>query len=293
MARPQVVTLDEAIDYTLVTKRKFDWLNVDITKAHFTKENCPMLYQRKGDEILTWKDFVLLLYGNPNKTNAGTYFPYETALGVNNNPWGNKRWGCTLGKYQGVNGKPIAETKALDEYFWYYDGYMRYLFNNWQAGRNDCLIFNHRYSGDKHEGSWIEGVCDDTSQTSWMYLISGGEFSNYHNRWLVLTPGVYGIRATNYSNLTVNGQWLDSRFYIREVGSKQLPNPDTIPFLACRNHGTGYWTTTNAIFFVDSPVEINFHYAQQTNSWGACNWECQIFRITPPPSVAPNYWKAE
>lgn len=229
-----------------------------------------------------------MLAGNPN--NKGyTYQPNNTCLRINNDPWGTKRWGQTLGKYKGLNGRPIAESKPLDEYFWYYHDKQRDFIMAWHPGFNDSLIFNLRYGNNwnsKWDGVWIKDLYENPTNSPWEATLCESYNQNY-TTWLKLKPGCYGIRcAVHLGNAQV--QWLDNRWYYRIPGEPFTLNANTIPLIAARttDYTNKLWYLTNCIFFVDDEIEIQFDYLKGGGTWQYCNWEAELFRFTPP-----GYWK--
>lgn len=255
MSSINLVNLNDAVH--LILNRKFDWLSgVDI--ENFNKTNCPLLHQRDRNEVVTYKDWVSILAGNRDILDTysnrksrclalSEYANYTTAY---------RPWGKTFGKYKGPNGKPLAEVMPLDEMFWYYDSLNRQLRTTIEDVKNDCRITYFYYNTDGWRFYWAEdGIAGNTQ--------------GYHT----LQPGCYGIISAAYSTGNYCGWTI-----LDETG----PIKGEQRFIQTYSN-SDVWKFQNAIFFVDSPIQIKAWWSGGTYTI----IQGLIFRITPP-----GYWTA-
>lgn len=255
MANINLVNLNDAV-YRLLNPG-FKWLGgttTDMDIDAFNTVNCPLLHNHDRREVVTYKDWVSIMAGNPNVLDTygarksrcaaiSEYAPYTQAY---------RPWGRTLGKYAGPGGKPLAEVKPLDEMFWYYDAFDRRMKGGPANALNPCII-----SGFYHNNGWQFAIAND------------GVTDNTQG-WHTLEPGVYGAANWSYYDNTCGWVVLDETGVLKgERQFTQIYSPGQI------------WRGQNAIFFVDSPVKMRANWAGGTYTI----MQGTIFRITPP-----GYW---
>jgi hypothetical protein len=243
----------------------------------FNRTNCPLLYNFDTKQNITYGDWVKILGGNPN-TNAlnarscgrirsGTHDGY---LSDNNGMWGR-----TFGKFKGLRGRPICESKPLDDIWFYYDvpqGTGRWSLNYGydQAGMakgsyslttnplGDCIVRQYYASG------WQNYYFNPNYLTASM-------FADYI--FFTLNPGIYLMGNFPYYD---GGSNYHRCGWIVKEGASEV--------IICNGGLTsGAWSANNLIFFVDDEVQIRPHW------WGGSgtgNMMFMLFKITPP-----GYWE--
>lgn len=238
-------------------------------------KNCiPELKDIEPERVLFWKDWVYLLGGG--ESNAGiTPYPANFYAGLRiqssttPSDANHRNWGRTYGAYKGYNGRPISESKLLDESFWYYNGYVRQTIsweNFWPC--NACKIYVENFNN-----SWNN---TDSGNFYWNGSASV-KYTNpiYHNIFY-LEPGVYGATVAIYS----------SKAGIDQCGFFQI-SPDNSSWdylVVCHtNLADSSYHFATCIFFVDTGCYIRASHASDDFT---CQWfHAQVFRITPP-----GYW---
>lgn len=250
MANVNLVNLNDAV--YLVLNRKFDWLNSGDTMVafdinNFSRSSCPLLYNHDRREVVTYKDWAAILAGNQTVLDTTSNRSSRCAgLSCNATNTLLRPWGRTFGKPAGAGGRPLAEVKPLDEMFWYYDALNRCLrglnINVSSAARLLYWYYNA-------SSGWLQRWTENGSVI--------GTVESYP-----LEPGVYGALSCAYAGT--------SGFNIRESDGTLRP------FMLIESAGNT-WRYQNSIFFVDSPVTIEF--IRTGYNMG------QIFRFTPP-----GYW---
>jgi len=254
MANINLVNLNDAV-YRMLNPA-WPWNGFESTAlspANFNAVNCPLLHNHDRREVVTYKDWVSILAGNPNVTNTTSDAASRClALCDSAQRAGLKPWARTFGKFAGPGGKPLAEVKPLDEMFWYYDALdrqLRYTLNN---VNNPCRVM-HWYHNNGWKWRWAEtGITVEPGAR------------------VTLQPGVYGASSMAYSNAGTGFSINDS------TG----PTPGSY-LLQYSDPNGGVWRYMNSIFFVDSPVDIEIMWSGS----GSHVMQGIVFRITPP-----GYW---
>lgn len=263
-----VVNLNDAI-YRIINRTQLGDYNylAGVTAVDFNQVNCPLLWERDFKELVTWMDFIKILGGDPTQRNwnrgdstapgkgsccRAIYYPDYHYLTTH-------KWGQTFGIPKGPKGRPLAESKMLDEAFFYYAK----LYRNFRgtAGNvwNDAIVISMECYA---ENSW-DRVCQyDTKHDNRI---------SYGSRAVngVLHPGVYCACVTEH--------WGYSGY--SECGMSF----DGIQTIAVLEEQANIWSATNVIFFVDSTIPFQC-YRTATTAWGHSRWG--IYRITPP-----GYWE--
>jgi len=255
MANINLVNLNDAV-YRMLNPA-FVWTSGannanPMTEENFNKINCPLLHNHDRREVVTYKDWVSILAGNPDVTDTRPN-RRSRCLALSDTPGYSylKPWARTFGKPAGPGGKPLAEVKPLDEMFWYYDALDRYIASTITNVKNACRVLYYYYHTTN---GWSPQWAEDGSK------ISDNKTSQR------LEPGVYGACSSSYSR--------DTGF---DIFDETGPTPGVFPFLRVNNGGS--WGFQNSIFFVDSPVEIRPWWG------GGSHFQGMVFRITPP-----GYW---
>ena len=248
MANVNLVNLNDAV--YLVLNRKYDWLNsgnnmVAFDINNFSRSSCPLLHTYDRREVVTYKDWAAILAGNQTVMDTTSNRSGRCAgLSCNATNTLLRPWGRTFGKYAGPGGKPLAEVKPLDEMFWYYDALNRSLRGTINYDANASRVLSWYYNKDS---GWAYRSAENGS-------VIGTSYSH------PLDPGVYGALSCAYSTTT--------GFNIRESDGTLRP------FTTIAS-GDGTWRYQNAIFFVDSPVTVEYF-------WSGGYHMGEIFHFTPP-----------
>ena len=223
-------------------------MNID----NFSAANCPLLRNHDRREVVTYKDWVSILAGNPSVTDTRPN-RRSRCLALNDTPSYAylKPWARTFGKCKGPGGKPLSEVKPLDEMFWYYDALDRQIANNiaYVVNASRVLAYSYTSSGWVYQYAEVGTTVSDNATIQ------------------PLVPGVYGACTMSYIANTGFNIVDDSGFI-----------QGTFPFLRC--YVGGGWFFQNSIFFVDTTVSI-------LPWWGTDGYfQGIVFRITPP-----GYWQ--
>lgn len=215
---------------------------------------CPKHSPEKDDY---WFSHGEAIYGLRLNTSNTTNF--EQYLPLLNN------WGRTYGTPAGPNGKPLCESKLLDDSFWYYQGATKYLQPGIGTVATECdfYFFVYRQTSTGWNTWWWDGKANQSTGDANIATIK------------TLEPGCYFCRTRSCSN-NANYEAVCSWFIDNQLlcigGGKR---------------GTNSWRGTNMLFFVDSPVSIQPSWVlSYGNSYTGCQFEAEIFRFTPP-----GYWK--
>ena len=256
MANINLVNLNDAV-YRMLNP-SFVWTSGytndnPMTVENFSAVNCPLLRNHDRREVVTYKDWVSILAGNPNVTDTRPN-RRSRCLALNDTPsyYYLKPWARTFGKPAGPGGKTLAEVKPLDEMFWYYDALDRSIASSISNVSNACRVLYYYYdtsAGWSFQKAEIGTTISDNATVQ------------------PLEPGVYGACAISY-NRDTGFDIVDPTGFLK----------GTFPFMRC--YVGGGWFFQNSIFFVDSPVSIR-------PWWGAGDhFSGIVFRITPP-----GYWQ--
>lgn len=256
MANINLVNLNDAV-YRMLNPA-FVWTSgtdnaTTVTEENFSAVNCPLLRNHDRREVVTYKDWVTILAGNPNVTDTSANRRSRClALSETVSYSYLKPWARTFGKCKGPGGIPLAEVKPLDEMFWYYDALVRGLSSSVPRVVNPSIVLGYYY--------------DTSAGWAYQYAENGATISN-GGTLHTLEPGVYGACVATYD---------------RDTGFNIVDNSGfiqgTFPFM--RGYRGGGWFFQNSIFFVDTTVSIG-------PWWGAgYHFQGTVFRITPP-----GYWQ--
>lgn len=264
MSSFKAVNLNDAI-YRMI-HRKYDYLE-GVTERHFSDALCPLRKEFKSNQVLTYKDWVLLLSGYPLPLYTDIKRTIHTSVGrccaVNNNKTSNlKPWGITLGKFAGINGRPLCECKPLDEAFWYYDAVPRTM-----RGWNVYYNANRRHSMNE---ATVFGLYYENGWQFWLSEKGYSVGTGGTNALYTLQPGVYMAFANNFNE----GNYSCIAFF--------NSNANWYTFLSQERIVDGNEHGTNGIFFVDSPITVHASWSQGT---GPNPFQIGLYRITPP-----GYW---
>ena len=256
MANINLVNLNDAV-YRMLNPA-FVWTSGvnnpnPMTTENFSAVNCPLLRNHDRREVVTYKDWVSILAGNPNVTDTRTN-RRSRCLALNDTP--NfaylKPWARTFGKPAGPGGKPLAEVKPLDEMFWYYDALDRNIAATVSNTTNASRLFYYYYN----------------SYNGWMFnWAENGLDMQTNNTLHRLEPGVYGACLMS-CNRDIGYNIIDTS------GALQ----GDLPFMRC--YMGGGWFFQNSIFFVDTEVTLRKWWDAGDHFQGI------LFRITPP-----GYWQ--
>ncbi len=254
MANINLVNLNDAV-YRMLNPA-WPWTGWDFTKpsvANFNAVNCPLLRNHDRREVVTYKDWVSILAGNPNVTNTTSAAASRCfALNDSTQRAGLKPWARTFGKFAGPGGKPLAEVKPLDEMFWYYDALDRQLRWNVNNVNNPCrMMYWYRNNG-------------------WQWRWSENGLTVESGIKITLQPGVYGANSMAYSTAGCG--------FVMNDPSGPTPGRYLMQFADPSGEA---WRFMNSIFFVDSPVDLEVIWSGS----GTYIMQSILFRITPP-----GYW---
>lgn len=276
MADFKIITLNDAI-YRILQKPKSwydDKLGNDeairnVLRKCFTKASCPSLYTFGKNRVVTWKDFIMLLGGWPNSPLMESFTNSCFRVLINEpNIHYEQHWGQTYGEYKGKNGKPLCESKILDESLFYYENSSRslILFYDWNH--------KHPYASP---ASIMEAWYVATVAGNWNFFYrKDGIGSNNYKAIMLLDPGVY---------LAYNSPYYDTSTYFEHsfYGSNTSNFIGITGMNATNNPNTTY-RVVNTIFFVDSPIYTFWHYTLGAKT-SLHEAHFGLFRITPP-----GYW---
>ncbi|MDE7346747.1 MAG: hypothetical protein K2N48_08420 [Muribaculaceae bacterium] len=262
------------------SQKYYNWLPSFGYQA-FSKKNCPIAHILNRNQVPSYKDWIALLGGGREgySDNVSGWLTWSNCIKLmrseNANDWLGI-WGRTLGTYKGPNNTPLCESKPLDGLFFYYlekaESKKTFVGNIEVKSLTDSEHMVYLWGADKN--AFTKFFKKDVNNDS------TGFYNGSAKTEMVLSPGVYGLALFGSTLRTTTAYF---RF--------QLKKPDGTWEDLARNYTTGhnttaytYWSVTNGIFFVDSPVTIRFYHT--VSKWEEMTMVCEIFRFTPP-----GYWK--
>lgn len=277
MPKYRALTVDQGIQRIL--NRSYDWCK-GVNANSFSDAECPLRKKFKGNQMITYKDWVTMLSGYPNKFftpgSADSSTSRGRCIAINMSDdyvsAGISRvdsWGFTLGKRG--NG-PIANRKPLDEAFFTYLDYPTEIrnydrnttkFSNILNENPGCVFYLNIYT----TSTW---QCREypSSKSFW-------SLNDWANWKVYLEPGVYAamLGSTNEDMI------VKFRFMYSLNGVTVETNKFLVWDSGRRN--SNWSRAVNGIFFVDSPAYVRLDFDRK-------DYECMIatmFRLTPS-----GYW---
>jgi hypothetical protein len=280
MGQIQVLNINDAI-HQLLNPKGYNYLvGFDAAKKANLNTSTMLAQFQERKSIISWNDWVKLLAQKRDGTSAigERILRLDDRSAANN----GRSWGMTFGSPKGYHGRPIAETKPLDEMFFYYDIKGNYP-RDW--------LGNSAPGGGGLAGRTFTNSDNEAEYAGYLYSAGAVTFDRQSKNTTTLKPGAYFSVVRSFQNYSSSTSYYHyTRLYINNSG---VGVPSAVwelgyPYGYYNNNlGDNIPSLATCMFFVDTPVTYAWTNADVgSNPVANQSYGWEIYRITPE-----GYWE--